>query len=82
MKYLIILLSLFATTAHASSWTYSRPTGDGGNVVTQPGYAPIVVRPAGDGYMRYNPNDFRIQYPRTHRQFRNYQKNHVDVHNH
>lgn len=87
MKYLIILLSLFAVSAYAGNygdnlWTYSHPTDDGGYIEYAPGRIPITVKPIGEGWMRYNPNAFPVAPPRTWRQWESHRKNHILPHVH
>ena len=56
MKYLIIILSLFASSAWASNWTFYNPTPSGYTEWT-PGRIPITNRRTQSGGMiRYDPN--------------------------
>ena len=85
MKYLIILLSLFAVSAHAGGYgksLSSRHAQSGGYVETTPGYVPIIVKPVGEGWMRYNPNAIQTRPPRTWRQWETHRKNHILPHVH
>ena len=79
MKYLIILLSLFASTAWASNWTFYNPTPRGYTEWT-PGRMPITTtRTQSGGLIRFDPNPKRpSHYEWT--KFRQWERDHVLPH--